>query len=350
MLQCMMGDDLRTLQKAHNTAVEDSGTELLTTTHFISDPGDGDAFFGEDFVALAILTTFEERIVDVEVFTDKNGDRRVWTDDVTINGIPETAELNRGFGTDPAETFGLAAGLEPDASGVIRYGIVRVENNYLAVMLRNWAVAGSVNMFSRVILAPRDRTPGRININTVQTRRIDDNGDLGDLFNPLHGLPGILARPFDNDTVGPTTRPIALGDAMTHVQALARHIVERRQRSVSESPDGRYYELTSDLLADAHGLQTGFTLQPPLAIIAIPINTDPLNIDFNNRAGAFEESAYRFSRMQNLITTRSDVFEILVTVQSGYGTDTNGDGRINYRDEQEFTATAEKSARTVYER
>ncbi len=249
---------------------------------------------------------------------------------------------------------------------MIRYGVVRIENNYLAVMLRNWADAGNVNMFSRVILAPRDRTPGRININTVQTRRIDNDGDLGDLFNPLHGLPGVLSRALDSDSVGPKDRPIALGDVTTHVQLLARHIVEQRRRSAFESPDGRYYELTSDLLADAHGLRSGDFLQPPLVILdheefgldGLPlpdfvsnsIVTDTAAPNFNNRVFAFNESAFRFSRMQNLITTRSDVFEIIVTVQAGYGTDTNGDGRINYRDDREFTATAEKSARTVYER
>ena len=62
----------------------------------------------------------------------------------------------------------------------------------------------------------------------------------------------------------------------------------------------------------------------------------------------------RLERMQNLITVRSDVFEILVTVQAGYGVDVNGDGIINYRDESavdpEFVVTAERTARTVYER
>ena len=62
----------------------------------------------------------------------------------------------------------------------------------------------------------------------------------------------------------------------------------------------------------------------------------------------------RLERMQNLITVRSDVFEILVTVQAGYGVDVNGDGIINYReqgvDDPEFVVTAERTARTIYER
>ena len=349
VLYLVMGDDLRTLRDAHEDSLNliPSGPPLLTDGDFVIESLNDDAFFGVDFVQQAIQTTFEERIVDVEVFTDKNGDRRVWTDAaLTFDGLPQTGELNNGGNGVASETFGLEAGLVPDASGIIRYGVVRIENNYLAVMLRNWADAGSVNMFSRVILAPRDRTPGRININTVQTRRTGPTNNFADLFNPLHGLPGVLARALDNESVGPANRPIALTDpGTTHVQSLDQHIVRQRQRSLFEAPDGRYYELTSDLLADAHGLPTAFGLQPPLVIVGDFIDTIT-----NDRAAAFEESAYRFSRMQNLITTRSDVFEIIVTVQAGYGTDANGDGRINYRDDREFTATAEKSARTVYER
>ncbi len=249
---------------------------------------------------------------------------------------------------------------------MIRYGVVRIENNYLAVMLRNWSDAGNVNMFSRVILAPRDRTPGRININTVQTRRINDTNLNQGLFNPLVGLPGILERVTDSDSLGPTERFSALPPGFIDVgvrefvyadvdldeaQDLARQIVEQRQRSAVESPDGRYYELTSDLLADAHGLRSDDFLQPPLVIanhlelnlinqlfpVSNSIVIDTTAPNFNDRVFALRESAFRFSRMQNLITTRSDVFEILVTVQAGYGTDTNGDGRINYRDDREFT-------------
>ena len=81
-------------------------------------------------------------------------------------------------------------------------------NNYLAVMLRNWARAGRLNRFSRVILAPRAHTPGRININTVVTANPtadrDDRVGLehedvnvlmgkeapGHIFSIYHGGPG----------------------------------------------------------------------------------------------------------------------------------------------------------------
>jgi hypothetical protein len=64
----------------------------------------------------------------------------------------------------------------------------------------------------------------------------------------------------------------------------------------------------------------------------------------------FDEIDRRFGRMANLITTRSDVFEILVTVQAGEGTDVNGDNRIDYRETSEFTVTAESQGRVIYER
>ena len=64
----------------------------------------------------------------------------------------------------------------------------------------------------------------------------------------------------------------------------------------------------------------------------------------------FDESFERFRRTANLITTRSNVFEIKVRVQSGYVTDVNGDGILNYRDDNEFTVTGEKDARAIYER
>ena len=64
----------------------------------------------------------------------------------------------------------------------------------------------------------------------------------------------------------------------------------------------------------------------------------------------FEEIDNRLGRMANLITTRSDVFEILVTVQAGNATDVNGDNRIDYRDVNEFSVMAESQGRVIYER
>ena len=63
-----------------------------------------------------------------------------------------------------------------------------------------------------------------------------------------------------------------------------------------------------------------------------------------------DEHSDRYGRLANTVTTRSDVFEIIVTVQSGYGVDSNADGRINFRNDTEFVFNAEKKVRTVYER
>ena len=62
------------------------------------------------------------------------------------------------------------------------------------------------------------------------------------------------------------------------------------------------------------------------------------------------ERAARYTRIANELTTRSDVFEIIVTAQAGYGYDEDGDGFINYRSDNEFIPTGEKKVRTVYER
>ena len=54
--------------------------------------------------------------------------------------------------------------------------------------------------------------------------------------------------------------------------------------------------------------------------------------------------------MANLISTRSDLFEIIVTVQSGYIQSPVGGGLANYRNDNEFITTAETRTRMVYER
>ena len=64
----------------------------------------------------------------------------------------------------------------------------------------------------------------------------------------------------------------------------------------------------------------------------------------------FDEILWRYSRTANLVTTRSDVFEIIVRAQGGYiaPEDISGDGLINYRND--FVITSEDQTRTVYER
>ncbi len=377
----------------------DSGGLLTDTDPALTGTDEG---VGLPFVNAAGRTANREVYLDIEAFRDSNGDRTAWTD-VNNDGYitdgdpldPLNDFFHRGQAAGvPFESFGQISGARPDADGVIHYGVVRVENNFLAVSLRNRSAAGFVARFSRVILAARNKTPGRININTVETKRValadpldptQSDSDYFNFYNPLTGLPGILLRAADDEAIGPTTTftDPATGDfdAITGptneppneeaAQTLAQRIVTQRLRLLSEQPDGeqpdgRYYELTSDLLKDAHFAAIAedldgdnvvdLRLRPPLVverdnILDLPDTNQDGVVDFGAaRAGALAEAAYRFRRMQNLITTRGDVYEILVTVQAGYGTDANGDGRINWRDDNEFTATAEKTARTIYER
>ncbi len=107
----------------------------------------------------------------------------------------------------------------------------------------------------------------------------------------------------------------------------------------TEHPDGRYYENPAALVKGAgkDGTLKRVQFPYPLSNESVP-------------EWRFDEIDRRFGRMANLITTRSDVFEILVTVQAGTGTDANGDNRIDYRDPAEFTVTAESQGRVIYER
>jgi hypothetical protein len=313
--------------------------------------------------------------------------------------------MNRGQAAGrPFESFGQITAAQPDPDGMIHYGVVRVENNFLAVLVRNRSEAGKIARISRVILATRNKNPGRLNINTVETTRIslanvnsgDPNVRAQDYYNPLQTLPGVLAlrtldmvdlalqppqitqvvENFDEDDLGPTTiradilpsskvdpllPPISINGANPrvpdqHAHMLVNQIMDQRLR-IAEQPDGRYYEITSDLLADAHFDSANQLLRPPLVLDDTrwlqDTDNDGIADGIGNeflRAAAIEEAVFRFRKMQNLITTQASVYEILVTAQTGYGVDANGDGRINWRDDNEFRVTGEKTARTIYER
>ena len=125
--------------------------------------------------------------------------------------------------------------------------------------------------------------------------------------------------------------------------------------------DGRYYEFAADLMTSQYSTQRNRLVAPDVLsdIVdrgnAFPVGLGEPVIDNDSFSDVieplrFDENYNRFRRIANMITTRSDVFEIRVTVQSGTGTDANGDRRINWRDDREFTALATKRARTVYER
>ncbi|HOJ34862.1 MAG TPA: hypothetical protein PKY35_13105 [Candidatus Hydrogenedentes bacterium] len=310
-------------------ATADDLTRLDTLTpaqkQSLFTPNTNGTFQGTDVLDAARNTAPGQLGITVAVYTDRDGNRRCWKDD----RYPLPGNLN----TD--EMLGSLKAAQPNTEGLIYFGRVRVENNYLAVFLRNWAKGGALNRFSRVILTGVERTPGKININTVDTRN-----EGGDLANVLSGVPGILARNF---TYNPTTGQFSYqyyseSDYIGPGVALAKTNRVLFNRPVH--PDGRYYDLLADLLT------TDVTGSPQLAF------TDTLVADTagGNIAAQYEEKVFRFSRMMNLITTRSDLFEIYALGQSGFvsNRDLNGDGRIDFRND--FVVTGESKLRTVYER
>ena len=112
----------------------------------------------------------------------------------------------------------------------------------------------------------------------------------------------------------------------------------------NEHLDGRYYESLFDLLWRPY-----VEGQPSLLPILTP-DEETAEGAFQDEGALFDQALWRFESMANLITTRSDIFGITVTAQAGAGVDADGDGRINWRDSNEFMVNAEKKARTVYER
>ncbi len=303
---------------------------------------DGEELF--DTLPSALQEDTQGLVVDIECYSNRDGD-------------------GRRSAADAADSFGSLQAVSPDADGVIHYGIVRVQDNYLALRLTNRAAEGLLNRFSYVILAPQGRTPGRININTTETRVVNVGG-IDSCFNTLYGMPGML-EPADieamiDDTGNPfETLDMALPDASFLTDDMGKYDVypelgfffraydlETRRpgpeinstTGVEEHLDGRYYTGLGDLVVDPRLFEAVLEYQYPIGRASVA------DLDL-----LFTEVTGRFTRMANLTATRSDNFEIIVTAQSGYGVDRDGDGKINYR-RDEFEVTAEKKTRTVYER
>ncbi len=332
---------------------------------------------------------------------------------------------------------------------------VKVRDNFLALRIRNVGDPGQVAVVSHVVLAPRKRVPGRINVNTVADRTPQRDDDK-ELWNALLGLPALVNLPeeidppaqlnefgiaYDDlpgpalaydahlgllDAVSPandafrprpgrdpdfdpgtlpsfmTNWPVPLrrylnrkplllpaiqgegggsqaviapdyllfgeewltrptGMTVSDFREVRRRYAAQRLANLmtygrAEHVDGRYYEKVSDLARDASGFvppqveaeyfREGYA---SLRTNARDLAVYPLSNEGDSER-RFDEVAERFRRMANLVTTRSDVFEIIVTVQAGYGVDANGDGRYNYRSADEFVVTAENKTRLVYER
>jgi len=336
--------------------------------------------------------------IDIMFLTDKDGDRKVWLENGPAPnpqpGLPDSVEL--GFNTQdlvtPRERFPLKAGLEPSSDGIVHYGVVKVENNYLAMFARNWAMPGvdNVNAVSRVILMTRDRTPGRINVNTAITQPIarDAAGNNRDPFNTMMGLIGMhadnsvgfnpkpwadLANPGVTDPAylaaliraTQLTGPSTLNAADQRFLSRGERLVDANNDGVADEPidlngdgipegltryDGRYLLSPGELVVggDESTFEARpFVMMPGLVPQYYDLGVLPTPLE---KAFLFDEIKERYARMSNSITTVSDTFEIFVTAQSGYAFDANGDGVVNWRDDKEFVVTGEKKTRTVYER
>jgi hypothetical protein len=318
--------------------------------------------------------------VDAELFTDEDGDGKCWTLSAGESG-PTWKNLNRG-----TESFGQKRGLTPAPDGYIYYTSVRVKNNYLALYLRNWSMPGRANRFLGLVLTPRDRTSGRINVNTVETRAYRDTDGNTRLFNALMGVPGVLfdeGQQYltpDGSPTPPRLVDLGLTEPLEGAPVPLPALWPRGRDPNVESPnlfdrarlievgrpgtrpkwnfleypdrwDGRYYASLLELLGCDSEFDYGGTPLHPLTVKPPPVFSAlgiPLNLQ--RYLQWYDEIATRFAKLSNLVTTRSDVFEILVTVQAGYGVDANNDGQINWRSNDEFIVTAEKKARSVYER
>ena len=328
------------------------------------------------------------------------------------------------FETNPASPAATPEWSHPNSDGAIYYAagpVTVTEDRYLALRLRNSTQTplARLNMFTKVVLTPRTRVAGKINVNTAETRWVREPEPSPAiqpvLFNPLMGVPGLLEyATYDSDNAGArenhyppapnenlvlpqhstsisffadilnadyTFRLALATDPQRKAVALydrVRRILTRR----TEHWDARYYDVAGDLFVKVgeHGNGQGrYPLLPDYDAEAL--GRHPVPPDFNNVAydgdtvptrpnpelfavegPLFDEMLRRFARMQHLVTTRSDTFEIIVTAQSGYGVDADGDGLINWRkgpadnDTEEtkkmweFVPTAEKKIRTVYER
>jgi hypothetical protein len=195
----------------------------------------------------------------------------------------------------------------------------------LRVSLVNTAQTTVTNSFTRIALAPRQRDYGKINVNTVM-----NSEELGSenvpSSNVLSALPGLLQQ-WDGMRLipSPDSTDPAIRD---RARARARDIVELREL---EELWAEPYTSVGDLLNK-------------LAWVSVSGNPDPvpwrdaLDNSSATPGARLNETLERFKHISNLVTVRSDVFEIICIAQAGqyFG--------------GEFVPVGEKKIRVVYER
>jgi len=176
--------------------------------------------------------------------------------------------------------------------------------------------------------------------------------------------PALPALVRNSDTGTPQTWTKDLhGLAMTRLVSLI-------SANRLEHPDGRYYTSPAELLKGIPGggmvqADCPYTEVPtapwplsnrgtPLGATASGFGPRTMNVGGNpTLVGELYEQRYddiveRFSQLSNLVSTRSDVFEIILTVQSGSAYPDQG-GVVDYRGDG-FFPQAEQRARVIYDR
>jgi len=262
----------------------------------------------------------DRRPVDIEVFSDRT---------------PDDGQDFNPVNTNPLDSFGRIEGAVPRPDGVISYGIVEVRANQLKLSLTNRADTGVVNTFTRIALAPRARDYGKMNINTVEQKRTRYAGRDYDV-NVLAALPGLL-QTWNGSALVPSPDSVQ-GAVLEGARTRANGIVGLR---------GGGYGSIGDLLTRMYWLLDSGPVGPAQVKLLFALSGSE-----NDRNALAREMLERFKRISELITVRSDVFEIICTAQVGRllaDRDQNGDGVLDLRD-GEFLPVAEAKVRVVYER
>jgi len=196
----------------------------------------------------------------------------------------------------------------------------------------------------------------------VQTRTFNDGDNRA--LQTLMGVPGILLNPdqplnpdnIDSPIIDGWAGFLDLPASDTPHPALGNDVAQQQSRlwrarlveaTRPEHWDGRYFTFMADLASDMVSVDDPNNVDPAFRLYPLSVWSDP--------SDRLDESAWRMSRMANLVTTRSDVFEIVVTAQAGYLADDSfydEDGNPqtpNWRSDN-FVVQAETKTRTVYER
>lgn len=345
----------------------------------------------------------------------------VLTDRIAAQGVRSPGGVDTS-GLVPSSEWQPGIAYTANADGYIFYGadaangwqplIVRVTDNFLALRVRNAGTTSQTGAISHVVLSPRKRSPGRMNINTTQFQvaKSSSSGDV--LMHPLAGLPGFLdlggeiPLPLTTDERADIVNPIAQTPnadgtlVPPYRMAIISTLLDNASTEPVLPPKANPFGILSERddpnnpgniifggnladLGNSANAVEAFRASRYLLLSLLQLGrTEYADGRYYKSVGDLvsEESAYkppafgpddlpifplsnnsdaerrarevvdRFRRIASSITVRSDVYEVTATVQSGYGIDANNDGRFNYRDPNEFITTAESRTRMVYER